>query len=133
MTTAYEAGQIPVITPGHRCRIAREALGLDQTQLAKLMGISRTSVSNVELGKHEPRKIVLNAWAMATGVPVSWLETGEAPPSGNEPKGQNGAPGQDRTDDLSLTRTVLYRLPKRAVCRPGHRNLPVRATSRMAA
>lgn len=89
MTTAYEVGRIPVITVAHRLRIAREASGLDQGQLATLIGISRTSVSNAEVGKHEPRRILLNAWALATGVPVSWLETGaeQQSPHPSDPDG----------------------------------------------
>lgn len=40
------------------------------------MGVGRTVVSDAEKGKRVPRKIVLNAWALATGVPISWLEAG---------------------------------------------------------
>ncbi|WP_280317344.1 helix-turn-helix transcriptional regulator [Nocardia wallacei] len=79
MTSAYEVGRVPEIRLHHRLRIARETAGLEQGQLAELMGVSRNSVSNAESGKHTPRKILVNAWALATGVPVSWLETGNAP------------------------------------------------------
>lgn len=84
MTTsmsAYDAGAVPVLTIQQRLRIARENARLDQTALAGLIGIAKTSVSNAESGRHQPRKIVLNAWAMATGVPVTWLATGRAPGS----------------------------------------------------
>lgn len=84
MTTAYDQGTVPVIEVRHRLRIAREAAGLDQEQLADLIGISRNSIGNIEKGKLKtaPRKIVINAWALACGVPVGWLTTGHEPPPG---------------------------------------------------
>lgn len=87
MTSAYETGKIPEILVRHRLRIAREAAGLEQAELANLIGISRTSVSNAESGKSAPRKITLNAWALATGVPVSWLQNGETPAPDDDPDG----------------------------------------------
>jgi transcriptional regulator with XRE-family HTH domain len=95
MTSAYEAGRVPRITLHHRLRIAREAARLEQGQLAMRMGVSRNSVSNAESGKHVPRKILVNAWALATGVPVSWLETGNAPDSDGGPEGGHELPHLD--------------------------------------
>jgi len=60
----------------YRLMIARLEAGLDQQQLAEMMGVSRHVVSNAERGITTPRKVVLNAWALATGSPISWLETG---------------------------------------------------------
>ena len=90
MTSAYETGTVPQIEVRHRLRIAREHAGLEQDQLAELIGISRTTVSNSEKGRSAPRRIVVNAWAMACGVPASWIWTGDAsetpePPPGIEP------------------------------------------------
>lgn len=87
MTTAYDVGEIPPIGVHHRLRIAREWANLEQSELSERTGISRTSISAAEKGKTKPRKITLNAWALATGVPVSWLEAGNAktpPPNPNE-------------------------------------------------
>lgn len=69
-------GRIPDITVCHRLRIARETAGLDQSQLANKMGVSRGTISNAENGRRIPRKIVVNAWSNVTGVPVEWLLTG---------------------------------------------------------
>ncbi|WP_407705377.1 helix-turn-helix domain-containing protein [Actinomyces urogenitalis] len=56
-----------------------------QHQLTEAMGVSRATVSNYETGfSSKPRKIVLNAWAMATGVPIQWIETGTVPGSGDD-------------------------------------------------
>ncbi|WP_313673304.1 helix-turn-helix transcriptional regulator [Mycolicibacterium sp.] len=79
MTTAFDQGQIPSFEMRHRLQLAREYAGLSRSQLANRMEISRNSVLNGETGRTVPRKIVLNAWAMACGVPVSWLLTGEPP------------------------------------------------------
>ncbi|QDF19337.1 immunity repressor [Mycobacterium phage Cracklewink] len=93
MTSAYEQGTIPPSRLKYRLRIAREEADLDQQQLAELMGVSRHVVSNAERGMTTPRKVVLNAWALACGVPVSWLEKGiggwEPPPADDavRPKG----------------------------------------------
>jgi transcriptional regulator with XRE-family HTH domain len=73
MTTAYEMGKVPPILVHHRLRIAREFAGLEQEQLAELIGVSRNTISNAENGRRKPRRITLNAWALATGVPVSWF------------------------------------------------------------
>lgn len=88
MTTAYNGGRVPEITLQHRLRIAREAAGLEQNELADRIGCSRGTIGNAEHGRTGVKKILLNAWAMATGVPVTWLETGEAPDEGpDDPDG----------------------------------------------
>lgn len=91
MTSAYEGGTIPPIQMQHRLRIAREWAGLEQGELADRIGISRQSVGNAENGRVTPRKITLNAWALATGVPASWLRTGEVPPTPDD-----GCPQSER-------------------------------------
>ena len=86
MTTAYDLGEVPEILVRHRLRIARESAGLEQSELAEMIGISRGTVSNTEIGRSAPRRIVVNAWALACGVPVGWILTGEeTPPRPDEP------------------------------------------------
>lgn len=85
MTTAYESGNVPPIEVRHRLRIAREYAGLEQEQLAELIGVSRGTIGNAEKGK-SVRKITVNAWALACGVPASWLWDGVSqinPPDGD--------------------------------------------------
>lgn len=41
MTTAYDLGEVPEILVRHRLRIARESAGLEQSELAEMIGISR--------------------------------------------------------------------------------------------
>jgi transcriptional regulator with XRE-family HTH domain len=93
MTSAYDQGSIPVISVRHRLRIAREHAGLEQDELADRVGISRNTVGNIEKGrlKTPPRKIVVNAWALACGVPVQWILDGtlpDGPDGGGQPSGQ---------------------------------------------
>jgi transcriptional regulator with XRE-family HTH domain len=66
-----------VWTVGDYMRKARESAGLSQPELAELIGVSRLTISNTERGVTRPRKIVVNAWSFATGVPVEWLLTGK--------------------------------------------------------
>lgn len=70
-------GVIPEFTVSDRLRKAREFVALEQQEFADLIGVSRGTVSNYERGTTTRyRMIVLRAWAMATGVPVSWLQFG---------------------------------------------------------
>ncbi|WP_247639178.1 helix-turn-helix domain-containing protein, partial [Microbacterium sufflavum] len=74
----------------HRMALAREVAGIGQAKMAQDLGVSRQTVSNYERGFTAPRRAVLLAWAMATGVDVEWLESGDAPrnpvgPAGIEP------------------------------------------------
>lgn len=79
MTSIYESGTAPPILTRHRLRIAREHAGLEQGELANAIGVSRNTISNAENGKVSPRRIVLNAWALACDVPVSWLRGEDSP------------------------------------------------------
>lgn len=84
-TQRYE--RIPAWTMGDRLRKAREEAGYDQRRFADLIGVSRQTITNAEKGHKTVRKITLNAWAMATGVPVEWLVSGEVP-GGPDPSRQ---------------------------------------------
>ena len=79
MTTAINQGRVPPIELRHRLHIAREFAGYDREELAELIAVSRNTIANAETGRAQPRRIMINAWAMACGVPVSWLLTGEHP------------------------------------------------------
>ncbi len=98
MTSAYESGKVLPILMRHRLRISREEAGLDQEQLAAEIGVARRTIINAETGTvQQPRRILLKAWALACGVRLSWLLTGEGgivtpPPS-------NGDNGHGQTND----------------------------------
>ncbi|MDS2172492.1 helix-turn-helix transcriptional regulator [Nesterenkonia sp. CL21] len=88
-------GFVPQFTKGDRLRKARELTGLSATEFGKDIGVSRNSISRAENGDTEPRRMLMLAWAMRSGVSLKWLETGEAP----SPDG-DGASGESGGDDL---------------------------------
>jgi transcriptional regulator with XRE-family HTH domain len=104
---------VPQWTMGDRLRKAREEAGLSQVELAIQIGVARNTIGNHELGvgARGPQRVVLNAWAAATGVPVEWLETGRAP---SDP-GSGGQPSSGRR--LSDTELMQYRSPVRSALR----------------
>ena len=85
MTTAYDIGHIPERTIGRRLRDAREDTGMSQSEFAEATGMSRRTITRMEQATDIAglRKPALMAWAMATGVPLSWLQTGIVPSPGD--------------------------------------------------
>lgn len=83
MSTTHDfVQQVPEVALRHRLYIARDAAGLSQIELADRMGVSRRTIGNAETGAKIPRRPTLAAWSLATGVPLTWLEAGEVPPTG---------------------------------------------------
>jgi len=96
--TEQTSGTVPVFTVGDRLRKARELTGLDQEAFAVEIGASRGTISNYERSTTEHRKpIVMRAWALATGVPLTWLETGVGEP----PSPHDGQPATTQNDALA--------------------------------
>lgn len=63
---------------GNRLRLAREAVGLTQAQLADLIGVSRKTVNTVENGVFVPSTVIALKLAEALSEPVErlfWLVT----------------------------------------------------------
>ena len=54
------------------------------TEMAEALDVTPTTISNYTSGRTRPRKPVIQAWALKTGVPYSWLESGIMP-NGNDP------------------------------------------------
>ena len=82
-TQIWNTGDIPVFTIGDRLRKARELTGLSQGDFAAEIDISPRSVSNYESEAVAPKRLVLKAWAMRTGVPFEWIVNGDINP-GND-------------------------------------------------
>jgi transcriptional regulator with XRE-family HTH domain len=84
------SGTVPVWTTPDRLRKAREQSGLDQSEFADAIGVSRGTVSNYERGSSVYRRPVQLAWAMCSGVPLEWLLTGQqsAPHPSESDEGQ---------------------------------------------
>lgn len=79
MSELVEVGQVPVWTVADRIRKARESAGMSQTDLANVTSISRRSLSSYEASATTPRRPQLVVIALATGVPVAWLDKGTMP------------------------------------------------------
>ena len=64
----------------NRLRVARAERGLAQDDLARLVGVSRNTVSSIETLRYTPSALLAFRLAEALGVPVTalfWIEGGE--------------------------------------------------------
>lgn len=111
MTIATHDRRYPQFTIGDRLRKARTQLGpdMDAAAFADLIGVSRGTITNYELEKtpaEKMRPIVLNAWALATGVDVEWIRTGVLPVDPPNPGSDESATpaGNPDTGPLPVTR-----------------------------
>lgn len=86
MSTHARNDSIPEWTRGDRLRKARSLTGLTSREFAEEIGVSQKTVTDAEGDKRTTiRKILLNAWALRSGVPAEWLEHGTG--SGRGPTG----------------------------------------------
>lgn len=84
MSTQREE-RIPPLTLGWRLKMALGDMKRDE--IAAICEVDPGTISRWMADKGaRPRRAYLLAWAMATGVPMSWLETGI------EPQGPDGDP-----------------------------------------
>ena len=90
MTQQSNGETIPQWTRGDRLRKARQITGMTTRDFAEHIGVSQKTITDAENDKRAPRKILLNAWALGTGVPAAWLETG-ATETGGGPGGGGGS------------------------------------------
>ena len=76
------------MTVAGRLRVARLAVGRDQSEMAMLLGVSRNTVSSWERGITEPNVSQFIAWARETKQPVDQLIDGlpGVRPLGLEPR-----------------------------------------------
>ena len=77
---------IPQWTLGDRLRKARATTGLNTRDFAERIGVSQPTVTSAENDRSKVRRITINDWSLATGVPMRWLET-EKTPTGPGPDG----------------------------------------------
>lgn len=71
-------------TMGDRMRKAIEFSGLSSNKVAEQLQVNRSTVSNWLNGRNRPRRRDLVAFALMTGYPAEWLETGEVPQNGGD-------------------------------------------------
>jgi len=102
MSTATDFGRVPEWTLADRLLKARTLAGLGQAELALLLGVSRSSVVNYEMGHTTPTQARIRLWAERTRVNAGWLETGT--PSGRP---SDGLPRLDSNQKPPGLRHVL--------------------------
>lgn len=76
--------------------------GKDVQGLAAELGVHRNTLSRYLSGRGKPDRRTLIAWALATGVPLRWLETGVFPGPDDDgglwaPRGSNPQPTDYRS------------------------------------
>jgi DNA-binding XRE family transcriptional regulator len=79
------SGTVPEFDINDRLRKAREVTGLSQAEMAREIGVARTSVVTYETGHKQPTRPVVRAWAFRTGVPYEWICHGDELPCGQPP------------------------------------------------
>ena len=70
---------VPEFKLHHRMSLALEQLGWSVQDVASFLAVERNTVSRWINGHRKPARVVLMVWADMTGVPLEWLETGQAP------------------------------------------------------
>lgn len=73
-----------------RLALALRRSGQSVQEIADGIQVHRNTVSAWINGRNRPRARDLKAFAMATGYPASWLETGETPPPSGDGGGADG-------------------------------------------
>lgn len=70
---------------------ALDAAGVSSKDMAQYLDVEPATVSRWLNGKRTPNKQTLRLWAMRTGVPLHYLETGELDTEAPRPDGPDGA------------------------------------------
>ena len=60
-----------------RIKAVRSALHLSQREFGEKLGVSRDVISNIEYGRVQPKKLLLQHLCQQYSVNEHWLETGE--------------------------------------------------------
>lgn len=72
---------------------------ITSNEMADHLDVSRTTISNYINGRTQPKRSVLRDWALRTGVPLEWLETGKD--SGSTPSNPTSSEfGKIRSDNV---------------------------------
>ena len=90
------AGIVPQLTMGWRLKMALGQVDMTVQQMAAELGVSRQTATSYVTDRATPKRAYLVMWALRTGVPLSWLETGIAPVTNN-----GGDDGLYTTRDLN--------------------------------
>lgn len=81
------------VTAYERMARSRKFVGLDQREMANLLGVNRNTVSNWETGVTEPTMSMFASWARITGRSMEWIVYGDDEAPGAAP-GAADVPGR---------------------------------------
>ncbi|MEK0163977.1 helix-turn-helix domain-containing protein [Phaeobacter sp. A36a-5a] len=90
-------------TFGDRVAAARDAAGMTQAQLARRLGIKKSTLTGWEQDRSEPRANKLSMMAGLLNVSMRWLLTGEG-------EGMEAPAGEQMPQDLAAVMTELRQL-----------------------
>lgn len=66
---------------GDRMAKALDVARVNGLEMAEYLSVSRQTIGNYTSGRTRPNRATLRMWALKTGVPLAWLETGYLPDS----------------------------------------------------
>lgn len=69
---------------GDRLAKALTVANMNGLEMADFLGVSRQTIGNYTSGRTRPNRATLRTWALRTGVPLSWIETGTLPGGPNK-------------------------------------------------
>jgi transcriptional regulator with XRE-family HTH domain len=79
MSTEHETPHIPQFTLGDRLTRSMRDAGIGVQDMATYLGVARNTVSTWLHDRITPNTQTLRLWALRTGVPLEWLQTGQCP------------------------------------------------------
>ena len=85
MTTLATGPRVPVFDRADRMRKSLREADINVQEMASYLEVNPQTVGRWINGHVAPSKQTMRLWALRTGVPLVWLETGQAP----------GEPGPD--------------------------------------
>lgn len=93
---------------GQLIRSLRESKKLTQEQLAKMVGVSRVSISKWESGENKPKGDNLLSLASALGVSIDWLMSGN---SAADAENKTTSQGSGDFSNISIATLGAHRVP----------------------
>lgn len=71
---------------------------VSNAEMAQALDVSRNTITNYTSGRTKPSRLQLREWAVRTGAPLEWLETGAVPDPNMPPKDYKAAGSLVRVD-----------------------------------
>lgn len=92
--------------------------GLTIPDMAEALDVSVSTVGNYTNGRTRPKKLALKEWAMRTGAPLEWLETGIFPENEKTPPMSGGRKMNSRPLDYKAAHSAeILMFPKKDTLR----------------